>query len=574
MCQILRAIGLSTTIVAFLTAVVPAADVGLLRQTLISGAPADRYAAADALADLGTAGGEAIPELLAALKSPDVDLRWRAARALGVVGDGQAVAGLKASTSDAEALVRAQAIFALGRLKPADKESLAAVTEHLSDADAQVRRAAVRALRMIDAPRQQLAPLIGKLLSDAEPAIAARALSSLTDGGVEVVPALVSALDQPQARYWACLALGEMGPQAQAAVPALIKVLSDERPEVRLQATIALGEIGPDAKPAVAALMKLLDDPIPSVRAAAVFALGHIGDPAAIAALENTEKSTEPVQRMLATWALAKLHPSDQQRLNKAIDSLVLALADKSREVAIMAAKALEDLRPGTDLLRPLIDKLIAGKPEAAERIMSAVAPLGASAVPQAIAALKDPQRRVRAMQVLARIGPESAPAVPGLVELLKSGEPATTTEALYTLGAIGPSAQGAVGAIVEQLRQRDPRVVQAAIIALGKIGPAAREAIPALGKLNQSDDELLRMTSVWAILKIGPPSDDLTKAALPILAAALQNNREFVRVEAATSLGELGRGAADALPALQAAANDSSPAVRSAVASAIGKIR
>jgi HEAT repeat protein len=91
---------------------------------------------------------------------------------------------------------------------------------------------------------------------------------------------------------------------------------------------------------------------------------------------------------------------------------------------------------------------------------------------------------------------------------------------------------------------------------------------------LNQSNDDLLRLVSVWAILKIGPPSDQLTQAALPILSTALKNDREFVRIEAATALGELGRGAASVLPALESAANDASPAVRSAAASAIKKIK
>src|SRR5206468_818984 len=156
------------------------------------------------------------------------------------------VPALRKQSTDPETLVRAQTIFALGRLRATDDESLKAVVDRLSDADAQVRRASVRALRMIEAPRQAVAPLIVKLLNDADPTVAMRALSSIAEGGVEVVPALTAALDEREARYWACVALSEIGPQAKAAVPGLIKVLSDDRAEVRLQATIALGEIGPD----------------------------------------------------------------------------------------------------------------------------------------------------------------------------------------------------------------------------------------------------------------------------------------------------------------------------------------
>jgi len=83
-----------------------------------------------------------------------------------------------------------------------------------------------------------------------------------------------------------------------------------------------------------------------------------------------------------------------------------------------------------------------------------------------------------------------------------------------------------------------------------------------------------LRLTSVCAILKIGPPSESLTKVALPILSTALQDKREVVRMEAATTLGDLGQGAAGALAALETASQDSSPAVRSAAAAAIAKIK
>ena len=52
-----------------------------LAAALSSGAPAERLAAADGLADLGYAAQAAVPQLTAALASSDPDLRWRAARA-------------------------------------------------------------------------------------------------------------------------------------------------------------------------------------------------------------------------------------------------------------------------------------------------------------------------------------------------------------------------------------------------------------------------------------------------------------------------------------------------------------
>lgn len=64
----------------------------------------------------------------------------------------------------------------------------------------------------------------------------------------------------PYSRNSAAYAISGMGPAAVAAVPALIKALEDPEATVRFPACIALREIGPDAKAAVPALTKALDD--------------------------------------------------------------------------------------------------------------------------------------------------------------------------------------------------------------------------------------------------------------------------------------------------------------------------
>jgi HEAT repeat protein len=116
--------------------------------------------------------------------------------------------------------------------------------------------------------------------------------------------------------------------------------------------------------------------------------------------------------------------------------------------------------------------------------------------------------------------------------------------------------------------------VQQVAAYALGKIGADARESAAALRKLVASEDELVRLTAIWALLQIGPRTDDLVKAALPVLTDALKHKRDFVRIEAAMALGDLGKSATDALPALQTALRDPSAGVRSAAAAAIEKIK
>src|SRR5262245_53533663 len=56
-------------------------------------------------------------------------------------------------------------------------------------------------------------------------------------------------------RYDACSAVGQLGPKARAAVPAVMEVLKDKDLATRSLAAYALGQIGPEAKAAVPAVI-------------------------------------------------------------------------------------------------------------------------------------------------------------------------------------------------------------------------------------------------------------------------------------------------------------------------------
>jgi HEAT repeat protein len=81
----------------------------------------------------------------------------------------------------------------------------------------------------------------------------------------------------PQSRNAAAYEISGMGPAAAAAVPALIVALDDPEASVRFPVTVALGEIGPAAKDAVPRLKKMMDEEInDEVAAAAKRALRRI----------------------------------------------------------------------------------------------------------------------------------------------------------------------------------------------------------------------------------------------------------------------------------------------------------
>ena len=84
---------------------------------------------------------------------------------------------------------------------------------------------------------------------------------------------------------------------------------------------------------------------------------------------------------------------------------------------------------------------------------------IGAAAVPALIEALRssDAAVRLKAVEVLGRMGPDAKDAVPDLVRLLDDPEEPIRRAATRTLGRIGPPAQEAVPAIVRTLLQPTP---------------------------------------------------------------------------------------------------------------------
>ncbi len=102
-----------------------------------------------ALARIGPAAGQAVPVLLEALRSPDADRRWRAARTLGRIGPAAeaGVEPLAQALSDENSAVRQHAARALGRIGAAARPAAGALQRATADQDKAVRREAREALQ-------------------------------------------------------------------------------------------------------------------------------------------------------------------------------------------------------------------------------------------------------------------------------------------------------------------------------------------------------------------------------------------------------------------------------------------
>jgi HEAT repeat protein len=579
-------------------AAVPSDRVAALRAALAGAADSRaRVDVIDEIAALGQTAKPVLADLVACTSDPDVRVRWHAARAIGMIGE-DAIAEIPVLVKlldDPDAVVATQAAAAIGSIRQddgrteipdADARLYAGAADRLVHAathhDPRVRRAAIRSAKRVASSLGELAPLFSRQLADADPSVVMPALHSLADMDEAAVPFLLEALKDPKSRYWACVALTEIGPEAAPAVGQLEQLAAEGETADRMQALLALAAIGEKAGTAAPTMVKALEAEDNSLHFPAAFALGSTKSPAGDAALERAAAGSDAFLADVAVWALARIHPDDGQRVDRAVTRLRAGLKGERPNQRAAAASGLSDLAAGlpeairSQLAEEFAALLTDADPEVGVSGGAALIRLGASAVGPLEAKLAEPALRPAVLEILAALGPAAKPATDELVSLLDAADPLVREEAAVTLAAIGPEAAEAVPALVKLLATEEADGTKfTAAYALGRIGTAATPALGRLRELAASTDEVLATVAMWASLKIAPEDKSLVEAAIPALRKAARNERELVRLESAVALGEIGAAASSALPILELLAEeDPVPTVRAAAAAAIEKIR
>jgi alpha-tubulin suppressor-like RCC1 family protein len=234
----------------------------------------------ETLGKLGPESKDEVPEVTGHLADEDVLVRIAAVRALARIGGGTpgAVPGLAKALGDADRSVRAEAVKALSRCKPGDEGVVPALIRALGDEDSAVAEAACKVLGNFGPPAAAAVPAMWAAVKKGG-AVGSQAIDMLGLMGEAAVPVLAEGLEDPKLRMGCVLALGNIGREAGAAVPALVKVLGCEDRKTRQHTGRTLGRIGPAAKEAIPALKKVLEkkDEDKSVRHNAQWALEQIG---------------------------------------------------------------------------------------------------------------------------------------------------------------------------------------------------------------------------------------------------------------------------------------------------------
>lgn len=325
-----------------------------LLETAANGSGQARYAAIDDLGERHEAADSVVPVLAKLLKNGDKQIRWRSARALGDYGEQAqpAVSDLRALLRDNDAIVQYHAAASLGKIGDRSDETVDVLVAAATSQDGRVARTAIAALRNLKPGPERVMAALEHVLKSEDQAVVVHALEALVERGADAVPILNEALKRPNTAYLACAAIGQIGPDAAATVPALIELLgSTKHSHLQIQALLALASIGPAAHSAAPQIVPLLEHSTDAtVPVAAAYALGSIGAVDADKALRAALTKQNQFLNMVAAWSLAKIHPGDAQLKQQAISALKAGL--KSKDPAIQAAA-----EKGLNLLEPPIEE-------------------------------------------------------------------------------------------------------------------------------------------------------------------------------------------------------------------------
>ena len=321
------------------------------------------------------------------------------------------------------------------------------------------------------------------------------------------VPALIRALtdDSTAVVEQAQQSLRRIG--SGVAIPALTQALRSRNKAIRFHAAQVLRDMGTDASPATSPLVILLRDRDPTIRVVTAHALGNIGNTPALEALIATLVDKSPAVRAAAVTSVGSIG----QRAASSAPQVRQRLSDRDLRVRVAAARALWQITgEAVESVPVLVAALKQPNAWDSALALGAMREAASNAVPALIDVIQREKvsRPLREMPVSAlALGKIGAPAVPGLIEVTTHPDPKVRTSAAMALGFIGSKADAALPHLVPLLRDNHADVRRAATLAIGNIdtGQHVAALVPALIKLASDEDIFLSSLAASTLERVDP---------------------------------------------------------------------
>ncbi len=437
--------------------------------------------------------------------------------------------------------------------------------------DAKMRKKVLSLLQNLGEPGMAA---IEKAYEDPDPAVRLRLVQALDmRWGIVPLPRVqIQALHDPDAgvRGAATTSLIDSPYVSSETVSIVIEALQGTEGQTRANLLEILERAGPNAEAALPALVAEMKDTSKSTGWYAARALGHVGH-AGFAPLMGALHADDPELRRRAALGLGEIREQDEP---KATAALIEAAHDPDKQVRSAALQGLDsDRRPPADILPVLVEAMKDGDEDVRYYALAGIGNLGMDAklteeaVRAVCRAVRDPSPNVRSRvaDVLRQVGTQAlAGAVPYLEEAMRDPDPAIASYAVELLGGVGESG---VASLAKRLEGADAGRRLQIVAAMGRSGD---RAVPTLAGLLTDPDVLVRRAAAQTIASVltYAPNELVTS-----LANALRDEDASVRASCAIALGRLGDQAKAARPALEALVADPVEAVRSAAAAALALI-
>jgi HEAT repeat protein len=226
--------------------------------------------------------------------------------------------------------------------------------ENRSSSNPRVRLLAVRALGRLKVEDVPVVDALVAALADTNFAIRMEAMSAIPRFGTKsarAVPLLLKLLPSKNDSFLAAGTLGEIGPQARAAVPALRAALPTATGYDKLEITKALWTIDGDRTLVIPRLIELLHDHFGPIRCDAARILGRIGPPAKAALptlLEMIRHVPEPTRPKLSeSNGPAEHSPASADSPPSVATLRPMTEAEFYPQIRAAATEALQKIDPG-----------------------------------------------------------------------------------------------------------------------------------------------------------------------------------------------------------------------------------